>query len=471
VRRLYTLLLILMLPLVLLRLALRGLRNRDYWRRIPERFGFVNDLGSAPLIWLHAVSVGEARAAVPLVKRLAEEYVHHRFLITTMTPTGSATVRQTLGDWTEPRAAGQGRPASGFGDWTEPRAAGQGRPASGLGERVAHCYVPYDYPSSVRRFLDRTHPVLAVIMETELWPNLFHECRARGIPLLVANVRLSERSARRYRRVAPLVRATLGQVSRFGVQNEADAARLRALGAPAERVAVTGSIKFELSLPASLIESAEVLRRAWGADRPVWLAASTHDGEDEPLLLAHADLRRQARFANALLVLVPRHPERFGAVVRLSRKLGFNTAQRSDVQEAQVPRAATASGVLDPAVEVLVGDTMGELQLFYAAADVAFVGGSLVATGGHNLLEAAAVGKPVVFGPHMFNFAEIAQMTLERGAGVQVHTAADVAPAIGDFLGNANRRFGAGEAGRKMVEENRGALLHTVNLIEKLLPV
>lgn len=442
-RRLYTLLLVLLFPLVLMRLALRGFRNRDYWRRIPERFGFVAEPDGAPLIWLHAVSVGEARAAVPLVKRLAEEYIHHRFLITTMTPTGSATVRQTLG------------------------------------ERVVHCYVPYDYPWSVRRFLDCTRPVLAVIMETELWPNLFHECRARGIPLLVANVRLSERSARRYRRVSSLVRATLGQVSRFGVQNEADAARLRALGAVPGRVAVTGSIKFELSLPASLIESAEVLRRTWGADRPVWLAASTHDGEDEPLLQAYAELRRQARFAHALLVLVPRHPERFAAVSRLCRKQGFNTAQRSDVQEAQVPRArrdappraAVASGVLDPSVEVLVGDTMGELQLFYAAADVAFIGGSLVATGGHNLLEAAAVGKPVVFGPHMFNFAEIAAMALERGAGVQVRTTAELAPAIGDFLGNANRRFGAGEAGRKMVEENRGALVRTVKLIEELLPV
>jgi 3-deoxy-D-manno-octulosonic-acid transferase len=417
-------LLYILLPLIVLRLLWRGLRNHAYWSRIPERFGFVTHPDGAPLIWIHAVSVGEARAAVPLVKRLAEEYVHHRFLITTMTPTGSATVRQTLGD------------------------------------RVAHCYVPYDYPWAVRRFLDRTRPVLAVIMETELWPNLFHECRARGIPLLVANVRLSERSANRYRRVAPLVRATLGQVSRFGVQNEADAARLRALGAASERVAVTGSIKFELSLPASLIESAEVLRRSWGADRPVWLAASTHDGEDEPLLLAHADLRRQARFANALLVLVPRHPERFTAVVKLSRKHGFNTAQRSAVP-----------GLLDPAVEVLVGDTMGELQLFYAAADVAFIGGSLVATGGHNLLEAAAVGKPVVFGPHMFNFTEIAAMTLERGAGVQVRAVAELAPAIGDFLGNANRRFGAGEAGRRMVEENRGALEHTVRLIEELLPL
>jgi len=221
-----------------------------------------------------------------------------------------------------------------------------------------------------------------------------------------------------------------------------------------------GSIKFELALPASLLESADVLRRDWGAGRPVWLAASTHGGEDEPILTTHMDLRRQARFANALLVLVPRHPERFAAAVRLSRKLGFKTAQRSQAQAASLP----------PEVEVLVGDTMGELQLFYAASDCAFIGGSLVPTGGHNLLEACAVGKPVVFGPHMFNFAEIAQLALERGAAVQVHDGAGLLAAVGDFLGNANRRDSAGGAGRRLVEENRGALENTLAVIDQGYP-
>jgi 3-deoxy-D-manno-octulosonic-acid transferase len=438
---LYRGLLRLLLPWVFVRLAWRGLRNPAYWRRIPERFGFIDDVGTGPLIWIHAVSVGEVRAAAPLVKRFTAQYPNDRFLITTMTPTGSATV------------------------------------ASLFGRSVAHVYVPYDLPSAVRRFLDRTRPRLALIMETELWPNLFHECRRRRVPLMVANVRMSERSMRGYLRFAGLTRATLAQVSRFGVQGQADATRMLALGAPPERVTVTGSIKFELALPASLVEAAEVLRRDWGAERPVWLAASTHEGEDELVLAAHAELRRDARFANALLVLVPRHPERFASVVRLCRKRGFHTAQRSDVQEAQVPRArrdalpraAEAAGVLDPRVEVLVGDTMGEMQLFYAAADVAFVAGSLVPTGGHNLLEGSAVGRPVVFGPHMFNFTEIAAMTLERGAGVQIRSAAELAPAIADFLGNADRRFEAGEAGRRMVEENRGALERTVKLIEELL--
>jgi 3-deoxy-D-manno-octulosonic-acid transferase len=419
----YTWLLRLLFPWLWLRLFVRGLRNRDYWRRIPERFGFVPPINSPRLIWIHAVSVGEARAAAPLVRRLAVRYPDDRVLITTMTPTGSATVRQLFGD------------------------------------QVEHCYVPYDYPSAVRRFLDRTRPGLALIMETEIWPNLFHACRARGVPLMVANVRMSERSMRGYLKFARLTRATLAQASRFGAQSPADAERLLTMGAESSRVSVTGSVKFELALPASLREAAEVLRREWGADRPVWIAASTHEGEDEPVLDAHATLRRQARLVHALLVLVPRHPERFAAVARLCRKLGFNTALRSAARDA-----------LDPAVEVLVGDTMGELQLFFAAADAAFVGGSLVATGGHNILEASAVGKPVVFGPHMFNFSEIAALTLERGAGVQIRSGAELAPAMADFLGNANRRDRAGEAGRRMVEENRGALERTLALIEELLP-
>ena len=316
-RVVYTLVLYLLLPVVLFHLIRRGFRNHSYWHRWGERFGYVPPLATDKLIWIHAVSVGEARAAVPLVKRLFDRYPDYEILITTMTPTGSATVESLLGD------------------------------------RVRHCYVPYDYPGAVRRFLDRVRPTLALIMETELWPNLFHACRERGIPLMVANVRVSERSARRYSWFAGLTRATLNQPTVFGVQNRTDADRLVSLGADPARVHVTGSIKFELALPASLLESADVLRREWGADRPVWLAASTHDGEDEPVLTVHADLRRQARFANALLVLVPRHPERFASVTKLSRKLGFNTAQRT-----ASPRALPAE------VEVLVGDTMGELQLF-----------------------------------------------------------------------------------------------------------
>jgi len=343
-------------------------------------------------------------------------------LITTMTPTGSAQVRELFNG------------------------------------RVAHCYAPYDYPSAVRRFLDRTRPVMAIVMETELWPNIFHQCRARSIPVFVTNVRMSESSMRKYQRFASLARATLQQVSRFAAQSPADAQRLFTLGAGPESVTVTGSIKFEINAGASLRESDEVLRIAWGQDRPVWLAASTHQGEEETVLAALTQLKQHKRFANMLLVLVPRHPERFAAVARLCRKNGFRIALRSET-----PGAVAAE------VEILVGDTMGELQLFFGAADVAFIGGSLVPTGGHNLLEASAVGKPVVFGPHMFNFQEISQMTLERGAGVQIQAPSELAPAISDFLGNANRRDSAGEAGRRMVEENRGALAANMRILEQLL--
>lgn len=420
---LYTWLLRLLWPAVIVRLWLRGFRNRDYWRRVPERFGFVPRLEAARTIWIHAVSVGEARAAAPLVKRLRDRCPDHRILITTMTPTGSATVMSLFGD------------------------------------RVEHCYVPYDLPSAVRRFLDRMRPELAIIMETELWPNLFHICHARAIPLAVTNVRMSESSMRKYLRIAPrLTRATLAQVRLLAAQSNADAERLRMLGADPKKVHVTGSIKFELALPASLAEAAQALRRDWGQDRPVWIAASTHEGEEELVLAAHAELRRQARFRDALLVIVPRHPERFVSVAKLCRKSGYLVARRSHNR-----------GVLDPAVEVLVGDTMGELMLFYGASDCAFVGGSLVPVGGHNLLEAEALAKPVVFGPHMINFTEIAQLTLERDAGVQVADAAQLATAIADFLGNANRRDRAGEAGRRLVEENRGALERTMKLLRPLL--
>jgi len=419
----YTWFLRLLFPLVLLRLLWRGFSNPHYWQRIPERFGFIGMATAPRVVWIHAVSVGEVRATVPLVQTLMGSYPDYSLLITTMTPTGSAQVTQLFGD------------------------------------KVAHCYVPYDFPSAVRRFLDQVRPVIAIIMETELWPNLFHTCRARGIPVFVTNVRMSESSMHKYLRFARLTRATLNQASLFAVQSQADAQRLLIMGAEPARVQVTGSIKFELGVSASQREAAEVLRRAWGQDRPVWLAASTHEGEEEMVLAALAELKQQPRFANLLLVLVPRHPERFAPVIKLCRKHGFNTAQRSENR-----------GAIDAAVEVLVGDTMGELQLFFGAADVAFIGGSLVPTGGHNLLEASAMGKPAIFGPHMFNFQEISQMALERGAAVQIPSAAQLAPVAADFLGNANRRDRAGEAGRKMVEENRGALVKTLELIQKFLP-
>jgi len=411
-RFLYSLILYLLIPPVIYRLLWRGLRNRGYWRRWGERFGFVPRLAE-PLLWVHAVSVGEVRAATPLVRALQRDYPGHRVLITTMTPTGSATVRDLFG------------------------------------HSVAHCYVPYDLPTAVARFLNRTQPKLALIMETELWPNLFHACHARRIPLVLANVRMSEKSARGYRWFRNLTRATLASVSRIGAQSAADAARMRALGATT--VGVTGSIKFELTLPADLAERAKALRAGFGA-RPVWVAASTRDGEETQVLDAFA--RVHVHHPDILLILVPRHPERFDQVARLCEQRGQTLVRRS---------AGAAS--IDATTNILLGDTMGELLLFYAAADVAFIGGSLRPLGGQNLLESLAVGTPVVFGPHMFNFSEISNMALERGAARQVRDSAGLAQAVGDYLADAERRQAAGTAGRKMVEENRGALDRTLALV------
>ncbi|HEC13842.1 MAG TPA: 3-deoxy-D-manno-octulosonic acid transferase [Acidiferrobacteraceae bacterium] len=418
--RLYSLILYVLLPWLLVRLLWRGLRNPAYWRRWGERFGYQFP-DASDVYWVHAVSVGEVRAAVPLINRLLERYPGCRVLVTTMTPTGSDQVGQILAD------------------------------------RVVHSYVPYDYPGAVTRFLDHCRPRLVVIMETELWPNLFHACHARSIPLLVANVRLSEKSARGYERFSRLSRSTLEQVGLFGVQSEVDAQRLRRIGAPLMTVRVTGNIKFELQLTASLFEVGEALRRDWGASRNVLLAASTRDGEEEQILKALPDIKK--RFADLLLVLVPRHPERFSVVGQLCRKAGYKVVLRSDFK----------SQALDESAEILIGDTMGELLLFYAAADVAFVGGSLVNTGGHNILEACAVGTPVVFGMSMFNFSEVSQMVIDRSAGMQVKDTGELSTAVIRYLEDPSRRFDAGEAGKKLIEENKGALGRTLALVDELI--
>ncbi len=403
--------------MAVLRLGLRGLRNPAYWRRWSERFGCAPVMEQAGCIWLHAVSVGEVRAAVPLVRALMQHYPGRRILITTMTPTGSDQVHALFG------------------------------------RQVEHCYVPYDLPTAVWRFLNRTRPALAIIMETELWPNLFHQCHKRGIPLILANVRMSEKSARGYRRFAGLTRATLANVSRVGAQTEDDAGRMRALGAA--QVEVTGSIKFELDVPADLAAKAAALRSGFG-ERPVWVAASTRAGEEEQVLDAFARLR--ARIPRLLLVLVPRHPERFDSVAKLCQQRGLRVERRSERKDGVAPDTA-----------ILLGDTMGELLLFHAAADVSYIGGSLVPLGGQNLLEAAAVGTPVVFGPHMFNFSDISRMALARGAGRQVQDAAELANAVADYLENPAVRIAAGAAGQRMVTENRGALAKTLLLVRQML--
>ncbi|MFW2438782.1 MAG: lipid IV(A) 3-deoxy-D-manno-octulosonic acid transferase [Arenicellales bacterium] len=417
--KLYSLLLPLLVPVVILHLMLRGIKNADYFKRWGERFGFSHINPGSSVIWIHAVSVGEARASVPLINALFERFPDTPVLVTTMTPTGSAEVVRQLGD------------------------------------RVLHCYVPYDLAGSVSRFLNQVRPCLAVIMETELWPNIYHGCKERNIPVVVANARMSESSMRGYLRFEKLTRATLAQVSLIATQSRADARRLRRMGASNDKIFITGSIKFEIKLPASLREAAESLRRDFGSMRPVWIAASTHEHEEKKTLVAFRELKRS--YPDLLLLIVPRHPERFVTVAKISRRDGFNTALRSELH-----------GPVSDDVEVIVADSMGELLKLYAAADVAFVGGSLVPVGGHNVLEACAVGLPVIFGPHMFNFDEISQLTLSREAGKQVDSETDLAAAVATYLDDANLRFETGENGKKLVQQNRGALEHTSELIFSL---
>ncbi|HUE92042.1 lipid IV(A) 3-deoxy-D-manno-octulosonic acid transferase [Pseudomonas sp.] len=424
-RSLYTLLFHLGLPLVAGRLAWRAWQAPAYAQRIGERFA----LGLPPLkpggIWLHAVSVGESIAAAPLVRELLARYPQLPITVSCMTPTGSERIQALFGG---PEYAG----------------------------RVQHCYLPYDLPWAAARFLDRVQPRLAVIMETELWPNHIHQCHRRGIPVALANARLSERSARGYARFAKLTAPMLAELDLIAVQTTLEAERFRSLGARAECVEVTGSIKFDLSIDPELLSRATLLRGQWQAEsRPVWIAASTHAGEDEIVLAAHRQLLKQS--PDALLILVPRHPERFGSVFELCQRQGFSTRRRS-------------SGELALAGDqVLLGDTMGELLFLYALADTAFVGGSLVANGGHNLLEPAALGKPVLSGPHLFNFLEIAAQLREAGALREVADADGLAQQIEQLWRAPEAAQTMRAAGLAVMRANQGALARLLAGLERLL--
>ncbi|PYY85901.1 3-deoxy-D-manno-octulosonic acid transferase [Pseudomonas sp. TKO26] len=421
-RTLYTALFYLGLPLVAIRLWLRSRKAPAYAKRIGERFSLGLPVMQTGGIWVHAVSVGESIAAAPMIRALLARHPQLPITVTCMTPTGSERIQALFAH--------------------EPR--------------IQHCYLPYDLPCAAARFLDRVQPKLAVIMETELWPNHIDQCARRGIPVALANARLSARSAKGYGRFAGLTAPMLAQMSLFAVQTEAEAQRFRELGARPETVEVTGSIKFDLSIDPQLLVRAAELRQQWQAmDRPVWIAASTHEGEDAVVLDAHRQLL--ASYPNALLILVPRHPERFNSVYELCRQQGFTTIRRS------------AGEPVDATTSVLLGDTMGELLFLYALADSAFVGGSLVANGGHNLLEPAALAKPVISGPHLFNFLEIAAMLREAGALQEVDDAEGLAVAVQRLFELPRDAQKMAEAGLKVLKANQGALQRLLDGLDRLL--
>jgi 3-deoxy-D-manno-octulosonic-acid transferase len=419
-RFVYSLILYLATPLVLVRLLWRALRAPDYADRWGERFGWVPSLETEKtVIWLHTVSVGEFLGALPLVRGLLQN-PDLQLVITTTTPTGSERVRAALGD------------------------------------RVCHVYAPYDLPDCVARFLKRTQPRLLLIMETELWPNTIAACARREIPVVLINGRLSAKSARGYQRFSGLTRPMLKRLTAAGVQGQADAERFQALGLPAETCHITGNIKFDLTLDDATRTRAAQLRAEWtgGGRRPVWVAASTHQGEDEPILEACEQLAREVD-ANPLLVLVPRHPERFDAVASMCRRRNLAAARRS-LHEP-----------VGDDVQVVVGDTMGELLLFFGASDIAFVGGSFIPNGGHNLVEPAAWGLPLLSGPSQFNFAEISRLLIEAGALSLVETPDQLAQQLSLLIQDPDLRRRRGEAALAVTEGNRGALEKTLALVER----
>ena len=406
----YTILLSAITPLALLRLAWRARRQPEYLRHVGERFGMHPPQPDAPVIWIHAVSVGETHAAQPLVHALRAAHPRHRILLTHTTPTGRRTGEQLFGD------------------------------------TVLRAYLPYDLPWAVRRFLRAFRPQAGVLMETELWPNLLAQCRRARIPVVLLNARMSERSARGYARIGRLSREAMAALSGVGAQTQADAQRIAALGA--HRVEVTGNLKFDRSPTTADLALGQVLRARFGG-RFVFLAASTREGEEEQVLDA-----LEGMDDDTLLALVPRHPQRFEAVAALLAKRGIAFQRRSDGQPVRHD------------ARVWLGDSMGELFACYAACDVAFVGGSLLPLGGQNLLEALAVGRPVVVGPHTYNFAQATESAVDAGAALRVADAGELRRAVTALRSDPEGRRRMGEAGLAFMQRHSGATARTLALVE-----
>ncbi|MDE1893044.1 MAG: lipid IV(A) 3-deoxy-D-manno-octulosonic acid transferase [Xanthomonadaceae bacterium] len=419
-RYLYTLAMYLVTPLLVLRLLVRSVRSdTTYRRRWPERFGFFKAPGFVGSLWVHAVSVGEVNAAEPLIKALRRDYPRAPLVVTTVTPTGKARVQQLFGD------------------------------------SVFHVYLPYDLPFSVSRFLKKVRPRLALIVETEIWPNLYFACRRRGIPLMIVNARLSDRSMRGYKPMRGLARPALRCVDLIAAQSRADAARYRLLGADPQKIMVAGNMKFDMPIPEGAVEAGAAMRAHWGPRRPVWMAASTHEGEELAVFEAHLAVLK--RLPDALLVIAPRHPERFRLVENAGRSLGFSVATHS------------ADGVPSARHQVFVIDAMGQMMPFFAASDVAFVAGSLVPIGGHNVLEPAALSVPVLVGPHTFNFEEITRSLIDQGGAERVGAVDCLGKEVLGLLLDPGRRERMGEAAQRVFDRERGAVQRIMQTIDALL--
>lgn len=418
-RLLYRLVMTILAPLAFAVPLCRGLRDRRHWSGLRERFGWGPYAAGAPGIWLHAVSLGEVGAAAVLVRALRTRHPDIPLVLSTATLTGRMRAQALFAGEIDIR------------------------------------YLPYDTPRSVARFLARIRPRLALIMETELWPSLLEECRRRGIPVVFASARLTQRSVSRYRRLGTLISGALAGNTLVAAQTAQDAERFIAIGAERGRTRVIGNLKFDMQLGGAILDEGRELRARYLGPRPVWVAGSTHGGEEELLLDAHAAL--SAEIGDALLVLVPRHPQRFDGVAGLLARRGMRFERRS------------LAAAVRPDSQVLLLDSVGELAAMYAAADAAFVGGSLVPVGGHNLLEPAALGIPVITGPYNANGGDVARLLMQAGGAVQVADAAALGAELRRLFADPDLRRRAGARGREFVEAHRGSVGRLLELIDPLI--
>jgi 3-deoxy-D-manno-octulosonic-acid transferase len=419
-RYLYTGLFYLLIPIIFLRLLWRGFKAPAYWQRWNERLGFYPSSPSiSKVIWFHAVSVGEAESVFQLVSLVQQAYPNDRVLITTTTPTGSARVKAVMAD------------------------------------SVEHVYLPYDIPGPLTRFIRHFRPKIAVIMETEIWPNLFFQCGKQNIPLFIINARLSEKSERGYSKLPAFISSVLANVNTIATQTKIDQKRFVRIGAAKDRVTTVGNMKFDLDIPAKLIREGQQIKTKLFSDRKVWIIASTHAGEEQSFLQIYKNIKE--RFPDLLLLIVPRHPERFNEVKNLCEKNQLRVALRSKQQSCFSQ------------TDVYLADTMGELKMLYAASDVAFVGGSLVPVGGHNVLEPAVLGVPVMFGPYMSNFKEIELGLLDSEAAIKCKDVADIESKFSELLVNEQLREKMTKQAKGFVQSNRGAIKKIYALITELL--
>ena len=426
-RLLYSTLLYILLPFTSFKLLWRGLRQPAYLSHWSERYGFYRQKVSEPVIWLHCVSVGETRAAKPLIEALLEKYPKHQILITHATPTG--------------------------------REAGLQLFSKDKYARIFRCYLPYDTPGAVKRFLKHYHPSLGLLMETELWFNLIAACKGQSIPLLLVNARLSERSARGYAKFSKLSAEGLNNLSAIAAQTEQDATRLNSLLGKAGKVMVAGNLKFDVNPPADEAERGRYLRGLLGFNRPVFLAASTRDGEETLILEAVA----LSGIDNLLTVIVPRHPQRFDEVAALLSKLNMPFCRRSEFSMGNI-----AADI--PNCSVILGDSMGEMFTYYAACDVAFIGGSLIPLGGQNLIEACAMSKPVLIGPHTFNFSDATDFAVQAGAASRVNNTQELAEKLKCLMNDPEARNVMSNSALAFSKSASGATKRLMELIATYLP-